>query len=67
MVKLVRSFDPAARAAEKQAMRDSDQIRLQSGEILVEALSRENDFFRDIEIEKFEIIAIGGKAIGRHE
>jgi hypothetical protein len=38
-------FDPARRAAEKQASRDADQRALESGEKSREELSRENSLF----------------------
>jgi hypothetical protein len=61
----VRKFDPVARAAEKQAARDRDADRLRSGAVQADALARENDFFRGIEIDKFKIAAIGGRPLGR--
>ncbi len=40
----VASFDPAARAAEKQASRDADAAALRAGAKTVEQLRSENSF-----------------------
>lgn len=53
------------RAAEKQMSRDRDQARLQAGTISPSALARENDFFRDIPIERFRIVSLGRKPVAR--
>jgi hypothetical protein len=58
-------LDPVARAAEKQASRDRDRARLAAGEVSPRELARENDFFRDFDVEHSEIVAIGRKPIGR--
>ena len=59
----VRVLDSEKRAREKQASRDRDLMRLQSGEIDQEQLRRENSLFSSLPLRSFRIVAIGKRRI----
>jgi hypothetical protein len=59
----VLELDSAERARQKQARRDRDSARLQSGKVSPAELQRENSFFGPLNPSKFEIVAIGGRPI----
>jgi hypothetical protein len=61
----VSQFNPAKRAAAKQASRDEDARKLASGEISKEALRRRNGFFSGLDKSKFRMVAIGNMPIRR--
>jgi hypothetical protein len=61
----VEKLDSKKRAREKQASRESDELRLRSGMVNREGLRRENDFFSSLPLEKFRIVAIGGRPIDK--
>ena len=61
----IRELDQKERARQKQASRDRDRERLARGEVSRAELQRENDFFAPLDISSFEIVAIGGRPIGR--
>lgn len=53
----------ANRPAEKQASRDEDAARLARGEITPAQLRRENNFFGALDMQRFKIVAIGGRPV----
>jgi hypothetical protein len=58
-------MDQSKRVGQKQASRDQDRARLASGEITAAELAQENGFGVALDLASFEIIAIGGRPIGR--
>lgn len=58
-------LDSEDRARHKQASRDEDLARLHSGEVSPAELSYENDFFAELDVASFEIVAIGGRPLHR--
>jgi hypothetical protein len=57
----VEKLDQAECVRKKQASRDCDLARLESGEISAAELNRENGFFSALPLHKFRIESIGGK------
>jgi hypothetical protein len=57
----VGTFDPKARAAEKQAARDKDEADLKSGKVTREELSKRNGFFSSLDIKNATIVRPKGK------
>lgn len=53
----------ANRAAEKQASREEDAARLARGEISPAQLRAENNFFGSLDMQRFRIVAIGGRPV----
>lgn len=58
-------FDPIERAREKQASRDWDAARLESGEVSRRDLKHENSIGSHLPLIRYQIVAIGGRPIGR--
>ncbi|HZH50300.1 MAG TPA: hypothetical protein VEZ16_00310 [Microvirga sp.] len=59
----VERLDAAERAAEKQASREHDLARLNSGEVSRAQLRAENGFFSSLRLSELRIVAIGGKPL----
>jgi hypothetical protein len=59
----VIELDGELRAAQKQASREHDLVRLQAGEISRDALNAENSFFAPLKLVNARIAAIGGRPI----
>lgn len=59
----VDPLDPAARAHQKQASREYDHHRLESGELARSGLAMENGFFSSLPMREFRIVAVGGKRL----
>ena len=58
-------FDPIERAREKQASRDRDAARLESGEVSRLDLQHENSIGSHLPLSRYQIVAIGGRSVGR--
>ena len=52
-------LDVAARRAEKQASREADIARRQSGAVSAQQLQHENGFFNKLHLSKMRIVRIG--------
>lgn len=61
----VSHFDPYERALEKQASRDRDAARLRQGDVSRQELRRENSYFAALPLDRYKMVAIGGKSIAR--
>ena len=48
--------------ADKEASRRKDRETLRSGVASPEEIARKNDFFRDLPIKEFEIVAVRGRS-----
>lgn len=57
--------DQDERAKQKQLSRDRDAACLEGGEVSLDQLKHENDFFSAVPIKRFKIVAIGGKRLRR--
>lgn len=58
-------LDSERRVCEKQASRDRDRLRLNSGSVDREELRRENGFFSSLPLQGFRIAAVGGRRVGK--
>jgi len=58
-------FDPIERTREKQASRDRDAARLRSEEISAVELRRENGIGSHLPLNRYQVVAIGGRSILR--
>jgi hypothetical protein len=61
----VAHFDPSQRALEKQESRDRDAARLKQGVVSRDELRRENSFFAGLPLNRYKMVAVGGKSIVR--
>jgi hypothetical protein len=60
---VVAPLDPRKRALEKQESRDRDAARLREGSVNRAELRRENSFFSALPLNRYQMVAIGGKSI----
>ncbi|MHC1550953.1 hypothetical protein [Phyllobacterium sp. K27] len=65
MAMQIAYYNPQVRAREKQVMRDRDESRLQSNSASRVELKKNNSFFSALPLDRFRIVAVGGKAIYR--
>ena len=56
-------FDPEKRALAKQASRELDALRLDSGEVSRADLARTNGFFSSLPVHEFRIVAVGKRRL----
>lgn len=56
-------LDSKKRARDKQASRERDRLRLNSGLVDREGLRRENGFFSSLPLHEFRIASIGGRPL----
>ena len=52
------------RRVEKQALREADSRALRSGLISAKELAERNDFFANLDVEHFRLVAIGSRVLG---
>jgi hypothetical protein len=58
-------LDDSKRAEQKRLSRERDEMRLKSGEISLDQLKHENNFFNALSIKRFKIVAIGNEPLKR--
>lgn len=52
-----------SRGQRKQLSRDRDAMLLQSGQVSREEMKHQNSFFSALPLQRFKIVAIGGKPV----
>ena len=57
--------DDSSRAKQKRLSRARDEMRLKSGEINVDQLKHDNNFFNALPIKRFKMEALGNKPLKR--
>jgi hypothetical protein len=55
--------DNDLRAKQKQKSRERDEARLKSGELSLDELKQQNNFFSAVPVKRFKIMAIGNKPL----